>query len=164
MLHIHFRGFLPHYGILPRAKFTFHPPSLVLSYFGSITAWHSSSGRQPNFAALNTGRHVYSARRPPRWALAHILVFSVLILWVRQEGGHKKSHKAHFNYLKVSLLGTRSNMKILQKDNQLTKTDSTNSSSSSIHSNYVHVLYHLWNNSTCSWNMAKVTAIFDHCN
>jgi len=31
-------------------------------------------GRQPNFAALNRGRHLYSAGRPSRWALAHILV------------------------------------------------------------------------------------------
>jgi len=43
----------------------------------SITAWHSSSRRKPNFAALSTGRHLYSAGRPLRWALAHILV-----LWV----------------------------------------------------------------------------------
>ena len=35
---------------------------------------HCSSGRQPNFAALNRGRHLYSAGRPSRWALAHILV------------------------------------------------------------------------------------------
>ena len=34
----------------------------------------SSSGRQPNFAALNRGRHLCLAGRPPRWALAHILV------------------------------------------------------------------------------------------
>ena len=33
-----------------------------------------NSGRQPNFVALNRGRHIYSARRPSRWALAHILV------------------------------------------------------------------------------------------
>jgi len=33
------------------------------------------SGRQPNFAALNRGRHLYSAGRPSGWALAHILVF-----------------------------------------------------------------------------------------
>ena len=39
------------------------------------TARHSSSGRQPNFAALNRGRHLYSAGRPSRWALAHILVY-----------------------------------------------------------------------------------------
>jgi len=38
------------------------------------TARHSGSGRQPNFASLNRGRHLYSAGRPSRWALAHILV------------------------------------------------------------------------------------------
>ena len=43
---------------------------------GSVTAWHSSSGRQPNFAALNTGHHIYSAGRPSRWAFSHILVIS----------------------------------------------------------------------------------------
>jgi len=32
----------------------------------------TSSGRQPNFAALNRCRHLYSAGRPSRWALAHI--------------------------------------------------------------------------------------------
>jgi len=41
---------------------------------GSVTAWHSSSGRQPNFAAMNRGRHLYLAGRPSRLALAHILV------------------------------------------------------------------------------------------
>jgi len=45
-------------------------------FFGSVTARHSSSGRQPNFVALNKGRHLYSAGRPSRWALAHILVKS----------------------------------------------------------------------------------------
>jgi len=40
----------------------------------SVTARQSSSRRQPNFAALSTGRHLYSAGRPSRWALAHILV------------------------------------------------------------------------------------------
>ena len=33
-----------------------------------------SSGRQPNFAALNRGRHLCSAGRPSRWTLALILV------------------------------------------------------------------------------------------
>jgi len=28
--------------------------------------------REPNFAALNRGRHLYSAGRPSGWALAHI--------------------------------------------------------------------------------------------
>jgi len=39
---------------------------------GSVTARHSSSGRQPNCAALNRGRRLCSAGRPSRWALAHI--------------------------------------------------------------------------------------------
>jgi len=33
------------------------------------------SGREPIFAKLNRGRHLYSARRVSRCALAHILVF-----------------------------------------------------------------------------------------
>ena len=41
----------------------------------------SSSGRQPNFAALNRGRHVHSAGRPSRWALAHILVVHSMGMW-----------------------------------------------------------------------------------
>jgi len=32
------------------------------------------SGRQPNFAVLNRGRHLYLAGQLSRWALAHILV------------------------------------------------------------------------------------------
>ena len=46
-----------------------------VSRLGSVTARHYSSGHQPNFAALNRGRHLYSAGRPSHWALAHILVF-----------------------------------------------------------------------------------------
>ena len=50
-----------------------HPSKIQrVSRLGSVTAQHSSSGRQPNFAALNRGRHQYSAERPSRWALAHI--------------------------------------------------------------------------------------------
>jgi len=40
-----------------------------------ITARYSSSRRQPNFGALNRGRHLYLAGRPSRWALAHIYNF-----------------------------------------------------------------------------------------
>ena len=40
----------------------------------SVTARQSSSERQPNFVALNRGRHLCSAGWPSRWALAHILV------------------------------------------------------------------------------------------
>jgi len=49
-----------------------------VSRLGSVTARHSSSGRQPSFAALNSGRHLYSAGRPSRWALAQILVMAAL--------------------------------------------------------------------------------------
>jgi len=52
-----------------------HPFQLQrLSRLGSVTARHSSSGRKPNFAALNRGRRLYSTGRPSRCALAHILV------------------------------------------------------------------------------------------
>ena len=43
-------GGLPLMEFLPRAKFTLHP-TLAFSYIDSVTARHSSSGRQPNFAA-----------------------------------------------------------------------------------------------------------------
>ena len=52
-----------------------------VSHLGSVTARHSSSGRQPNFAALDRGRHLFSAGRPSRWALAYILVDVVLVLY-----------------------------------------------------------------------------------
>jgi len=51
-----------------------------VSRLGSVTARHSSSERQPNIAALNRGRRLYSAGRPSRWALAHILVLSCFFL------------------------------------------------------------------------------------
>jgi len=52
-----------------------------LSRIGSVTARQWSSGRQPNFAALNRGRHLCSAGRPSRWALAHILVYTSFYFW-----------------------------------------------------------------------------------
>jgi len=45
-----FLGALAPNAILPGAKFTLRP-SLAFSYIGSVTARHSSSGRQPNFVA-----------------------------------------------------------------------------------------------------------------
>jgi len=51
----------------------------------------SSSGLQPNFAALNRGRHLYSAGRPSRWALAHIS--STLCLHLQM---HKTNQSWHF--------------------------------------------------------------------
>jgi len=46
-----------------------------VSCLGSVTAWHSSSGRQPNFVTLNRRRHLCLAGRPSRWALAHVSSF-----------------------------------------------------------------------------------------
>ena len=68
-----FWGLLSPNGIFSASKFTSRP-SLAFSYIGSVTARHSSSGRQPNFEALykewnyglslfvifNRGRHLYS--------------------------------------------------------------------------------------------------------
>jgi len=45
-----FRGLLPPDGIFPGANFTLRP-SFAFSYIDSITARHSTSGRQPNFVA-----------------------------------------------------------------------------------------------------------------
>jgi len=48
----------------------------ISSRLGSVTAQQSSSGRQPNFGALNRGRHLCSTGRPSRWALAQSLVIA----------------------------------------------------------------------------------------
>ena len=59
--------------------------SLVwVSRLGSITARHSSTGRQRNFAALNRGRQLDLAGWRSRLALAHILVNLVLALQALQ--------------------------------------------------------------------------------
>jgi len=46
-----------------------------VSRLGSVTARHLVVG----VAALNRGRHLCSAGRPSRWALAHILVYKHLL-------------------------------------------------------------------------------------
>ena len=51
-----------------------------VSRLGSVTAWHCSSGCQPNFAALHRGHHLYSIGRPSRWALAHITSCCLMLL------------------------------------------------------------------------------------
>jgi len=54
-----------------------HPNTFQrVSHLGCVIARHSR--RQPNFAALNRGRQLYLAGRPSGWALAHILVVTVL--------------------------------------------------------------------------------------
>ena len=53
-LYIHFRLLLSSGEILPGGKFTLRP-SLAFFHIGSVTAWHSSSGRgQPKFVACYT--------------------------------------------------------------------------------------------------------------
>ena len=91
-LYIHFRGLLPSDGILPGAKFTLRP-GLAFSYVGSITARHSSSehtlaklcGMVQGMELRNfrRGRHIYSARRPSRWASAQISSFLSVGQFVR---------------------------------------------------------------------------------
>jgi len=46
---------------------------------GGVFSWtQCSSGRQPNFGALNRGLNLCSAGRPSGWALAHILVNNMI--------------------------------------------------------------------------------------
>ena len=57
----------------PQNMANFGPPTAEIGWpVWGVTARHSSSGGQPNFAALNRARHLYSAGRPSRLALAHI--------------------------------------------------------------------------------------------
>ena len=62
-------------GILPGANKIHFASSRSCALL--LAARQSSSGREPNFAALSTGRHLYSAGRPSHWTLAHILVLSI---------------------------------------------------------------------------------------
>ena len=58
------------------------PHQLISTAFASWQRYCTAvkySERQPNFAELNRGRHLCSAGRPSRWALAHILVFNFSI-------------------------------------------------------------------------------------
>jgi len=66
-----------------------------VSRLGSVTARHFSSGRQPNFVALNRGRHLYLAGRPSRWALAHISSWSLALSsrWHFQRSVNMASHR-----------------------------------------------------------------------
>ena len=75
-----FVGALAPNRVLPGAKFTLCP-SLTFSYIGTVTARHLSSWHQPNFAALNRGRHLHLAGRPSGWALAHISSSSIFFFF-----------------------------------------------------------------------------------
>ena len=82
-LYIHFRGLLPHDGILPGAKFTLRPSrtkSCVLMYWQRYcTALeHRASAKLCGVVQgmelqnLCRGCHLYLAGQTSRWALAHI--------------------------------------------------------------------------------------------
>ena len=88
-------------------KYPFAPCKFQrVSRLGSVTARHSSIGLQPNFAALNIGRHLYSAGRPSRCALAHILV-SDLITCLKQNSVALK--ELHFVRVTAALKGKLTN-------------------------------------------------------
>ena len=59
-----------------------------VSRLGFVTAATSLNECQQNFAALNRGRHLYSAGRPSRWALAHISssIFFWLTVYIQFSG------------------------------------------------------------------------------
>ena len=84
-LYIHFLGLLPPDRILPGADFTLRP-SLAFSYIGSVTAWHSSSGHQPNFVAWY--------KEWNHWT------FSEDTTYIRQ-GGHHVGHWPTFLFLYI---------------------------------------------------------------
>jgi len=52
-----------------------------VSRLGSVTAQHSSSGRaSAKLCGVEQRRHLYLAEWPSRWALAHILVISTMLI------------------------------------------------------------------------------------
>jgi len=74
-----------------------------------FVSWHryctaSSSGRQPNFATLNRGRHLCSAGRPSRWALAHILAFTVLLTCFADSVNSELTSATSVKFMKFMLL------------------------------------------------------------
>ena len=82
-LHIHFRQLLLRNGILP-VQNSFCILQVLRSPICIVSARQSSSDREPNFAALCKGRHLYSEprRRPSGWSLAHILVSIFLSIFL----------------------------------------------------------------------------------
>jgi len=95
-LYIHFWWLLPRNRSLPGAKCTLRL-QVLCSPVSSVTARHSSSGHKPNFAALSTGRHLYSAGRPSRWAFPHSSLSDVIpknLPWHRKTSGPQKPYHA----------------------------------------------------------------------
>jgi len=71
---------------------SFEPASVMEFGFSLHSTLVGPSGRQPNFVAFSRGRHLYSAGRPSRWALAHILFFFWRGTAVSPDASHGELH------------------------------------------------------------------------
>ena len=78
-LNVHFRGLLPLTVFLPDAKCTLRP-ILAFSYIGSITARHSSSGRQPCWTEGATYIPIFGRAAITFGIGPHLSYFSVTVL------------------------------------------------------------------------------------
>jgi len=76
--YIRFRWLLTPNGILPGAKFTLRPRELAACPPQSAPEQHFRDLFSTISIHFNSGRHLYSAGRPSRWAPAHILVIFTL--------------------------------------------------------------------------------------
>ena len=101
-----------------------HPSKFQrVSRLGSVTARHSSSGCQPNFAALNRWRHLYLAGRPSRWALAHVSSWYSSCRCVFLSSENKDS--IGIRWLNIINMGTQD--KWVQQDGNMVLLDGNNS-------------------------------------
>jgi len=64
-------------------KYFIFPSQYELSLWSVWVLAPESRREERNFAALNRGRHLYSAGRPSRWALAHISNCVIVYLYMR---------------------------------------------------------------------------------
>ena len=79
LTYMHFRGLLPLTVFLPDAKCTLRP-ILAFSYIGSITARHSSSGRQPRWTEGATYIPIFGRVAITFGIGPHLSYFSVTVL------------------------------------------------------------------------------------
>jgi len=111
LVHYTFSGALAPDGILPDATFTLRP-SLAFSYIGSVTTrhWRPSAKlcgvvQGMELRNFRRRRHLYSAGRPLRWASAHILVDSVIAVFLENsENDSKLKHWINFGIYWENLL------------------------------------------------------------
>jgi len=78
-----------------------------VSRLGSVTAWHSSSGHQPNFAALNRGHHLYSAggHHLVHWPTFYFFGVRITTEWLHCVRWHQiPSWKGRLPYPKLQVI------------------------------------------------------------